>query len=319
MNFSRTKQFAACALAALMLAPAAARAEYPEKPVQIIVPFGAGDAIDGTARVIARQLQNYFGKPFIVRNVDGAGGSVGTLEAAKAPADGYTLLIASTGALTARPIMAEAGYQTDDFIPLAELVETPIAVAVAADSPLNSISDIVEKAKSEDVTFSTPGPGSSQHVSMSDFADQQGIELTHISGQGGKGAVTKALSGEVDFSFVGAPVYKSLAQAGQLKVIGLAADEEVDYLPGAKTFKAQGFDFTASVWFGLVTRKGTPDDVIAKLDAALKEIAASDELAELYSKFSYTDAFRDSAGFAAVIEASSAQNRKVLTELGLAK
>ncbi|AJY44916.1 tripartite tricarboxylate transporter substrate binding protein [Martelella endophytica] len=319
MNFSISKRIGLLAFAAFAMAPAAAWAEYPEKPVQIIVPYGAGDAIDGTARVIAKLLQEHFKSPFIVRNVAGAGGGVGTAEAAKAPADGYTLLVASTGALTARPIMADAGYETDDFVPLAELVETPIAVAVAADSPLTSISDLVTAAKDGEVTFSTPGPGSSQHVSMSDFVDQQGIELTHISGDGGKGAVTKALSGEVDFSFVGAPVYKSLAQAGQLKVIGVAADEELDYLPGAETFKEQGFDFTSSVWFGLVVKKGTPNDVIASLDGALKEIAASDELAELYEKFSYNDAFKDSAGFAEVIDASVAQNKKVLGELGLAK
>ncbi|PWW03721.1 tripartite-type tricarboxylate transporter receptor subunit TctC [Hoeflea marina] len=312
-------RFALAAIVALALAPATAHAQYPEKPVQIIVPFGAGDAIDGTARVIAQLLQKKFGVPFVVRNTAGAGGSVGTAEAARAPADGYTLLVASTGALTARPIMADAGYETDDFVALAQLVETPIAVAVAAGSPLKSIEDIIAKAKDGGATFATPGPGSSQHVSMSDFAASQGAKLTHISGNGGKGAVTKALSGEVDFSFVGAPVYASLAKAGQIRVIGVAADQQVSYLPDAPTFKDQGFDFNASVWFGLVARKGTPDDVLASLDAALKEIAVSDELKSLYAKYSYTDAFLDADGFGKVIAASTEQNKRILNDLGLAK
>jgi tripartite-type tricarboxylate transporter receptor subunit TctC len=309
------------ALLAMVAAPALpVAADFPEKPIAIVVPFGAGDAIDGTARVMADQLSDELGVPVIVKNIAGAGGGKGTAEAAKAEPDGYTLLMASTGATTARPLIsADAGYQTDDFVPLAQLVEVPIGLAVAADSAFQSIEDMIEAAKASPgaVKYATPGPGSTQHINMERFAGEQGIELTHIGGQGGKGAVTKALSGEVDFVFVGASNYTSLADAGKLRVLGIAAPEPVAYLPDAPTFRSEGYDFYVAVWFGLVTNSGTPEETVETLRAAIEKVAQADATQELYQKFNFESAFLDAEAFGERIQENVAMHGEVLKEIGL--
>ncbi|MCP5373479.1 MAG: tripartite tricarboxylate transporter substrate binding protein [Hyphomicrobiales bacterium] len=311
---------AAAAAAPFTAAPTMA-AGYPEKPVEIIVPFGAGDALDGSARVIADRLKDAMGVPFIVKNIPGAGGGKGTAEANKAAHDGYTLLMGSTGALTARPLIKDPGYKTDDFVPIAQLVESPIGLAVKADSPFKSVKDIVDAAKAAPgkIKYSTPGPGATQHINMEIFAKDQGIKMTHIGGRGGKGAVTKTLSGEVDFVFVGAANYTSLAKAGKLRVIGVAADTRVPYLPDSPTFKEQGYDFTVAVWFGLLTNKGAPQAVVDKLRMEVAKVANTDETRALYKKFNLHEAFLDGAAFQQRIDANVAKHSVVLKEIGLMK
>lgn len=294
-------------------------AEYPSKPVQIVVPFGAGDALDSSARAIADRLKGSMGVPVIVKNIPGAGGAKGTAEANKAKRDGYTLLMGSTGALTARPLISDPGYRTEDFVPVAQLVETPVALAVAADSPYQSIDDLVAAAKSPDssIKYATPGPGSTQHINMEIFARDNGLNLTHIGGKGGKGAVTKTLSGEVDFAFVGASVYTSLAKAGKLRILGVAAQDPVSYLPDGPTFASQGYDFHVAVWFGLLTHSDVPAEVLEKLRAEVEAVADTDETRALYRKLNLTEAFLDGPAFQAQIDANVAKHGAVLKEIGL--
>lgn len=318
-NFHKTTTGALFSGLLMVGLSAAAMAEYPEKPVEIVVPFGAGDALDGAARVIADRLKDSMGVPFVVKNIPGAGGGVGTAEANKAERDGHTLLMGSTGALTARPLISDAGYTTDDFVAIAQLVEVPIGLAVASDSPYKSVADVVEAAKQGDgtVKYSTPGPGSTQHISMEMFAKDQGVSMTHIGGRGGKGAVTKALSGEVDFVFVGASNYTSLARSGQLRVLGVAAEERVDYLPDAPTFSEQGFDFNVAVWFGLLTHSGVADDIVDKLRKEVAMVADTEETRELYRKLHLTEAFLDGEAFAQRISDNVATHGEVLKDIGL--
>ncbi len=309
----------ACAMAALVGGPANAQSDYPSQAIQIIVPFGAGDAIDGTARLMSRRLQEQVGVPFVVRNIPGAGGAIGFAEANKAEADGYTLLVASTGAMTARPQISDSGYQTDDFVPIAQLVEVPIGIAVTEDSPFDSVEALVAAAQEEagSIKYSTPGPGSTQHLSMERFAQSHDMELVHIGGRGGKGAVTKALTGEVDFVFVGASNYTGLAEAGKLQVLGVAAPEPVPYLPDAPTFQELGYDFNSAVWFGLVANRGFPEDRLEMLRGAVEQVATSAETEELYEKYNLTPAFLGHEEFQERIAGSVEQNAETLNTIGL--
>ena len=306
-------------LGLMTIAPAFA--EYPEKPIKIIVPFGAGDSLDGTARVIAEQLKKDLKTPFIVQNIPGAGGGKGTAEANKSDSDGYTLLMGSTGALTARPLISKPGYVTNDFVPLAKLAEVPIGLAVKTNSPFKSIKDIVDAAKANPgkIKYSTPGPGATQHINMEIFAKEMGIKMKHIGGRGGKGAVTKTLSGEVDFVFVGAPNYTGLAKGGKLRVIGVAAEKRVSYFANVPTFKEQGYDFTVAVWFGLLTKKGTPNAVVTKLRNSIKKVATSPSTSQLYKKFNLIESFLDGEGFQSLINANVAKHKVVLKDIGLIK
>lgn len=311
---------AGLAAAGLLLAtgPGAA-AEYPTKAIRIIVGFGAGDAIDGTARVLADRMSERLDVPVPVVNMPGGGGARGLAAAAKAEADGHTLVMGSTGALTARPLFSDAGYTPDSFAPIAQLTEVPIGLAVPADSAFDSIGDIVEAAKADPgaVRYSTPAAGSTQHINMEAFADRHGIELTHIGGKGGKGAMTKAMSGEVDFVFVGASNYTGLAESGDLEVLGVASEEPVDYLPDAPTFQQAGYDLVAAVWFGLLAPAGTPDAALETLRGAVGEIARTDATLDLYDKYNFNPAYLDHQGFAERIQANVERHREVLRAIGL--
>lgn len=296
-----------------------AAADYPSRPIKIIVPFGAGDAVDGTARVIAERMKRDLKTPVIVQNIAGGGGAIGLAEAAKADPDGYTLVVGSTGALTARPLISNPGYKTSDFLPLAMLVEVPLGLAVRAESPFKSVKDVVEAAKKGNVTYSTPAPGTTQHINMSLLAKELGLNLTHVGGKGGKGAVTKALTGEVGFVFVGASNYVPLARAGKLRVLGVTSDKRVPYLPKAPTFKEQGYDLDAAVWFGLLVRKGTPAPIVDKLKAIVAEVTKDQKTKSLYKKFYFTEDYLDSAAFQKRIDANVALHKQVLKDIGLAK
>ncbi len=294
-------------------------ADYPSKPIKIIVPFNAGDAVDATARVIAERMKKDLRTPVVVQNIAGGGGAIGIAEAAKAPADGYHLVMASTGALTARPLISNPGYRTDDFIPLAQLVEVPLGLAVRTQSPFNSVNDVIIASKGNRVTYATPAPGTTQHIKMSELAIDQGLQLTHIGGKGGKGAVTKALTGEVDFVFVGASNYVALAKSGKLKVLAVAADERVPYLPDVKTFSEQGMPMNAAVWFGLLVRKGTPPDIVEKLKKSIYDVAQDEKTRKLYKKLHLNEAFLDADAFQDRITRTVQNHRKILEEIGLAK
>lgn len=309
----------AAACATLLTGAALAAKDFPKNPIRVIVPFAPGDSIDNTARVIAERMRRVLGVPVIVQNIAGGGGSQGIAEAAKAPADGYTLVMVSTGALTAGPLISDSGFEPQDFVPLALLVENPLALAVPGASPFKDMKELVAAAKEKKLSYSTPSPTTKQRISMTAFAKENGFELTHVSGQGGTGAALKALSGEVDFVFTAAPVFVPMGKAGKLRVLAMGADERVPYMPNVPTFKELGYPTPDRLWFGLIVRKGTPEDVIARLEEAIKNAASQPETRQMYEKLNFTDAYLDAADFQKVIDANLANHKAVLGELGLLK
>lgn len=315
------KRFIPLALGILILALplAATAADFPTKPIRIISPFAAGDAIDNTARVMAERMRTVLNVQVIVQNIPGGGGAVGLAEASRAAPDGYTLAIASTGALTAGPIITDSGFTPSDFTPLAQLVTMPLAVAVPEKSPYTSLKELVEAAKTKDLTYSTPGASTKQRIVMTQFAKDNGLKLIHVAGKGGTDAATKAMTGEVDFVFTALPVFENLARAKKLIVLAVSAEERVDYMPDVHTFKEEGYPTLDSLWFGLLVRKGVPADIVAKLESAIKDAVTQKETKELYAKLRFTDSYLDSPGFAKVIEANLENHKVVLKEIGLIK
>lgn len=315
------KRFFSLAVAALTLTLplTALAADFPSKPIRIISPFAAGDAIDNTARVMAERMRTILKVQVIVQNIPGGGGAVGLAEAAKAAPDGYTLAIASTGALTAGPLITDSGFSPDDFTPLARLVTLPLAVAVNEKSPYKSLKELVEAAKTKEITYSTPGASTKQRIAMTQFAKDAGLKLIHVAGKGGTDAATKAMTGEVDFVFTALPVFENLARAGKLIVLAVAADERVDYMPNVPTFKEQGYPTLDSLWFGLIVRKGVPDAAMKALEGAIKDAVSQKETKDLYAKLRFTDSYIDGPAFAEVIKANLANHAVILKEIGLIK
>lgn len=305
---------------ALTAIPFAQADDYPSEPIKIVVPFAAGDALDQSARVIADQMEDELDVSVVIQNIAGAGGAVGTAEAVQAEPDGYTLLMGSTGALTARPLMADSGYKTDDFQPLAQLVEVPIGLAVAKDSEWEDVDQLFAAAKDERITYSTPGPGTTQHINMGQFALENDLNLSHIGGKGGTGAVTNVLTGEVDFVFVGATNYLGHLDGEDdegLRVLGVGSEERVDYLPDTPTFQEAGHDLTAAVWFGLLTHSEVPEERVAFLEELISKVAQSEETRDAYAKFNLQDSFLDADAFQERIDGNVELHRQILTDMGV--
>ncbi|MDR2745381.1 MAG: tripartite tricarboxylate transporter substrate binding protein, partial [Desulfovibrio sp.] len=282
--------FATFILLAPSLLPAAG---YPDKAVRVISPFAAGDAIDNTARVIAERLKSILKTPVVVQNIPGGGGAVGLAEAAKADADGYTMVMASTGALTAGPLVNKGGFDPDDFVPLARLVTMPLALAVGEKSPYSTLRDIVTAAKTKELSYSTPGASSKQRIVMTRFARENGMKLVHVAGKGGTDAATKAMTGEVDFVFTALPVFENLARSGKLKVIAVSAEKRADYMPDVPTFKESGYSAPGELWFGLLLRKEVPAHIRDILGKAVREAVNQEETKQLYAKLRFSDGYLD--------------------------
>jgi tripartite-type tricarboxylate transporter receptor subunit TctC len=294
-------------------------AAWPDKAIRIISPFAAGDAIDNTARVLAESLKGILKTPVMVQNIPGGGGAVGLTEAARAEPDGYTVVIASTGALTAGPLVNKGGFDPGDFVPLARLVTLPLALAVGEKSPYATLQDLVKAAQSGELSYATPGPSSKQRIVMTQFAKKHGMKLVHVAGKSGTDAATKAMTGEVDFVFTPLPVFENLARSGKLKVLAVSAEARADYMPDVPTFKECGYSAPGELWFGFLVRREVPARIADILGQAVKKAVEMKETRQLYEKLRFTDGYLDRESFARVIEDNMAEHKIVLKELGLIK
>ncbi|HEX6143107.1 MAG TPA: tripartite tricarboxylate transporter substrate binding protein, partial [Geminicoccaceae bacterium] len=310
------------AVFAVALGAAPASAEYPEKPVTMIVPFSQGGATDQIARMFAEPLEKELGQPVVIVNQPGAGGAVGLANLAQARPDGYTIGIGSDSTLAARPLMSDSGYTHKSFQPIARMVEIPSGVAVRSDSPYQSLEDLVEAMKTEQLTWSSSGVGSGPHLAMAVFMDKFGVSASHVTSGGNKEALVKLLSGEVDFlSGGGSNFPPMLDESGQgdIRVLGLAGEERWQYLPDVPTYTEQGFPYLRSQWFALVGPKGMPEEAVDKLSAAVEKIVTDPERQELLAQFYFDPAYLNPEELNQQIEEEMEELQPTLDQAGLAK
>ncbi len=316
------KPFRLPAFAALVFALAApVWADYPEKPIRLIIPFAQGGATDAVGRMIAAPLEEALGQAVVIVNQPGAGGAVGLANTVQARPDGYTLAIGSDSSLAARPLMTESGYTLEDLAPIARLVEAPTGFAVRSDSPYQDLASLVEAMKGGQLKWSSPGVGAGPHLAAEIFLDQFGLSATHISSASGKDALVKLLSGEVDFVSAAGSNFPSMLDeaAGAIRVLGLAGTERWVRMPEVPTFQELGFDFVRTQWFGVVAPAGTPEDVLATLSAEIERILNDSSSDELLKRFHFSSAYQSPDEFRAQLERESTELLPVLTKIGMAK
>ena len=309
----------AAAMALLSAGPALAQ-DYPTKPVHMIVPFAQGGATDQVARLIAAPLEEKLGRPVVVVNQPGAGGAVGLANLARTRADGYTIAIGSDSTLAARPLMSETGYDSDSFQMIARVVEIPSGVAVRADSPWQSLGDLVEALKSERLTYSGSGVASGPHLAMAVFLDQQGVEATFVNSDSNQEGMVKLLSGEVDFLTGGGSNFPAMfSESGEsdIRVLGLAAGARWPFLPEVPTYKEQGFDYLRSQWFGIVAPAGVPEEAVATVSSAVAELVEGEEFRQRLEEFYFNPAYLDPDAMRAQVEEEKEGIRPVLDKIGL--
>lgn len=291
--------------------------QFPEKPVEIIVPFSAGDGTDLAARAYANFAEKELGQPFVVNNRPGGGGSVGLAEAAQKSADGYHMVLGSTGALTLKPFTEDVHYSYEDFDPVGQITEIPVLIAVKKDSEIDTLKDFVELAKENPgkITYSTPGPGVLQHIIMVDLAKKNDIEIAHVPANGAPAAVANVLGGHVD-----AAVVSPAAVANQdVKIIAVSTAERAPAFPDVPTFVEQGYDIVSSLSFGFFVPAGTPEDVINVLSDSLKKASEDPTVIEAWDKLGYPPAYMNPEDYDKMMTNVANTNQEMLKEIGLAK
>jgi tripartite-type tricarboxylate transporter receptor subunit TctC len=268
----RTLILALAATAAIALGGHAHAQQYPTRPVQIVVTAGPGSSADIVARIVGDELGRQLGQAIVVDNRPGAGGNIAAEIVAKAPADGHTLLMATTSTHGINPTLYKS-LRFDpvaDFAPIMLLTTSPDVLVVSSKSRFNSVADIVAAGKKENLTFSSGGSGTTQHIAGEVFAAITGIRMLHVPYRSAPQAMNAVLSGEVDMSFVSAPVAMTQAKANAVHAFGVTSMQPIALWPDLPTLASQGLKgFDVSAWFGLVAPKGTPPSVLDKIDQAL--------------------------------------------------
>jgi tripartite-type tricarboxylate transporter receptor subunit TctC len=270
----------ACVLA-VGLASAHAQA-YPTKLVRIVVPFPPGGSTDLLARKLAEKMQASMGQSFIVENKPGAGGAVGSESVAKSPADGYTLLMGVTGShgisVSLNPKLPY--HPLKDFAPISMVVSAPLVIVVGPAFPANTLAEYIAyaKGKPEQVTHSSPGNGTSMHLTGEMFNIAAGTKLVHVPYKGSAGAVNDLIGGQVQSMFGDFLVVLPQVKAGRIKALAVTSAKRHPLLPDVPTVAESGYPgFEALSWQGLFGPAGTPPDIVAKLNAeTLKALNAED-------------------------------------------
>jgi tripartite-type tricarboxylate transporter receptor subunit TctC len=268
------KKIICLALAGAFLLPAYAQ-NYPSRPVKLVVGFPPGGGVDINARLLAPKLSEYLGQQFVVDNKPGAGTNIANELVAKAPPDGYTLLLTSPALAINMSLYSKLPFDTlRDFAPVSMISESPNVLVVPAALPVANLQALVARAKAMPgkLNYSSAGPGTSQHLAGVLLTMRTGTSVVHIPYKGSAPSLTALIAGEVDFSFANIPAVQGHIKGGKLRALAIAAPKRDPQLPEVPTMKEAGVnDVEVSVWFGVFAPAATPKEIVRTLaDAVIR-------------------------------------------------
>ena len=283
-------RIAALALSVGTILHPAFAAEYPDHAIKMVVPFAAGGGTDVLARIVAQNLNSKWGQPVVVENQPGASGAIGTRAVMKAAPDGYTLLMASTGALMAVSGSSDADGPFDVnkvLSPIVVAAAPPYLLVVRPTLPVTSTAELIKlaKEKPDGLTFGSSGVGAASHLSGLLFASATGIKLLHIPYKGTGPAVTDLLGGRIDMMFAPGPVVQQFVASGQLRALGVTDTSRSKFYPDIPPVSETVPGFESVGWFGLLAPLNTPPEIVRALNdvivAAMQTKEFRDHLATL--------------------------------------
>jgi tripartite-type tricarboxylate transporter receptor subunit TctC len=261
-------------LALAAAAGAGSAQQYPERPVKLIVPYAPGGFSDVLGRTVAQWLMQNLGQPFVVENKPGAATIIGVDAAAKSPADGYTLLLA-TGALTINPhLFSKLPYDAErDFAPIGRVAELPYVLVANASLPVRTFKELITYAKANPGTlnFGTPGNGTAPHLAMKLLEEAVGISVRGVHYKGNGPALNDLLAGQIHLLFDGLQQPHPFIQNGKLKLLAVASPKRLPDYPDVPAISESYSGFEASTWYQLLAPAGTPGPVIARLNEQIQK------------------------------------------------
>jgi tripartite-type tricarboxylate transporter receptor subunit TctC len=299
------------------------QADYPNRPVKMIVPFAPGGASDFVARIISPKLGELLGQSIVIENRAGASGNIGMEAAARSPADGYTIYLGNIGTIAINPAIFPnlAVNPLKDFIAITEVAEVPSVLIANPSVPANSVAELVTLAKSKpgELNFASPGSSTLNRLEMEQFMKLAGLKIVHIPYKGGAGpAVTGMLGGETQVMFVTLSSAISFIQAGRLKALAISTTKRIDALPQAPTMIEAGYpDMVSSSWQGVFVPAGTAQPIVAKLHSALLATLNSPEVKQRFATGGVdVVTSKTPEDFASFVSAETARWGKVAKESG---
>lgn len=310
----RTLMRATAGALLLLAAPLSMAQAWPARPIRLVVPFPPGGLIDNMARLVGNRLVQELGQPVVIDNKPGAGGNVGAAEVARAPADGYTLLMASPALTISPAVYKNLPYQPSQLAPVALLGRVPNVLLVNPASGIGKVQDLVGRAKAKpgQLNYASNGNGTSLHLSAELFKRRSETFITHVPYRGAAAAITALLSGEVDMMFDNLPSAIGQIQAGKLRALAVTTAQRSTALPDVPTLAEAGMEgFNVSAWFGVAAPAGLPAPVATRLADALQKVVQQPEVAVAMQRQGADPAFMDAASAAAALNADAAQWKQV--------
>ena len=257
---------------------------WPAKPVRFIVPFPPGGSTDVAARTVAEKLSRVLGQQVVVDNRGGGGGAIGTVEAARAAADGYTLLFVADPVITLHLVVKNVQFDMQrDFAAITQVTTQPIAVAVHSSVPVKSVQELVAYAKANPgkLSFAHSGTGSGQHMSGELFKKMAGIDIVHIPYKGGGPAVQDLVAGQVPMGVLGSTPLIPHHKSGRIRIIAFTSKERFPPMPEIPTLHESGLaGFDTTQWLGILAPKGTPAEIISRVHVETAKALALPEVKE---------------------------------------
>jgi tripartite-type tricarboxylate transporter receptor subunit TctC len=311
------------AAASLLIAGlAGAQVAFPGKPITMVVPFPPGGLADIVARPVAEAMSRDLGQPVIVENKAGAGGGVGMAYAAKAPPDGYTVLM-SLSSLTVLPeadvvLGRQQMYALNSLRPIARFTADPTVLAVRADAPWKTVKDFVEDAKKRPgaINYGSSGNYGTMHVPMEILAQNAGVKMTHVPFTGAGPAVVALLGGQIDAVSSGPATVLQHVKAGKLRVLAHWGNGRLEALPDVPSLKDAGYDAEYAQWSGLFIPAATPEPVAQRLRAAARAAALDPKVKQVILNAGSPVLYQDTPDFEKYVQADAKRMAEVVKKIG---
>lgn len=284
-RFTRRRALLLAGLLGLTLSPAAHAQAYPERPIKIVVPFGAGGSTDALARTVGQHLQEALKQSVVIDNRAGAAGAIGAETVAKSPGDGYTILMATSSTHAILPLLRKLPYDArDDFTPIIAIATAPNVLVASPTLGAASIADLVQagKRRQDTMSYSSSGNGTITHLIGAAFVQQAGLRAVHVPYKTGVQALADITGGRIDFAFDSIVWTLPQAKAGKVKALAITSAKRSTLAPELPTVAESGFpEFEGMTWFAFLAPKGTPAPVVQTLNRQINQILKDESVRKL--------------------------------------